>query len=162
MGHLMKEVPKLSLEEIQQRMVGVWIGNFYSSSGYVGKKLGRKSIREFHDVGARQVASTFKHMGFTKPIDVVMAVATNETNLFGSSITIEEEEDVCILRREHCALLAGARAFAKIGAALIAKEHCKICSDWHWRRVFSELGMELEFTQDEDGCTMRIQVSSED
>ncbi|MBN1323147.1 MAG: hypothetical protein JW986_03990 [Methanotrichaceae archaeon] len=158
----MTEVPELPLEEIQQRMVGVWIGNFYSSSGYVGRKLGKKGLREYYDLGARQVAGTFKHMGFSTPIQVALAIATNEANLFGSKIEVEEAEDGCaVLDREHCAILAGAKAFSRIGASLLAKEHCKICSESHWRRVFSEMGMGLEVEKSEDGCLMRVSPKKE-
>ena len=39
----------------------MWMGSFYGSSGYVARKLGKKGLREFQDIGARQVAATFQH-----------------------------------------------------------------------------------------------------
>jgi hypothetical protein len=152
----MTEVPHLPLDQIQQRMVGVWLGNFYSSSGYVGKRLGRKGLREFYELGANQVASTFRHMGLLTPSEVALAIATNEKNLFGSEISLEEVEGCSVITRSRCSLLAGAKAFSRIGAALVAKEHCKICAELHWAKVFSELGMSLDAEQREDGCIMKI------
>lgn len=152
----MTDVPVLPLDQIQQRMVGVWIGNFYSSSGYVGRKLGRKGLREFYDVGARQVAATFKHMGLKTPATVALAIATNEKNLFGSTVSVVEKDGAADLVRERCSILEGARAFSRIGASLIAKEHCKTCIEGHWRKVFSELGLLLDVEQTDDGCIMRI------
>ena len=63
----MTDVPDIPLEQIQQRVVAMWMGSFYGSSGYVARKLGKKGLREFQDIGARQVAATFKQLGLTEP-----------------------------------------------------------------------------------------------
>ena len=59
----MTDVPDIPLEQIQQRVVAMWMGSFYGSSGYVARKLGKKGLREFQGIGARQVAATFKQLG---------------------------------------------------------------------------------------------------
>ncbi|HQF16937.1 MAG TPA: hypothetical protein PLI05_07720 [Methanotrichaceae archaeon] len=152
----MTEVPELPLDQVHQRVVGWWIGNYYGSIGYVAKKLGKKGVREFQDLGARQVAATFKQMGLVEPEEVAVAVATNEKNLFGSEVSVRECEGKVELIRERCALLQGARAFSRLGASLLAKEHCRNCSETHWRKVFSEMGMELQTENTESGCIMSI------
>ncbi|UEC43963.1 MAG: hypothetical protein METHAR1v1_1860001, partial [Methanothrix sp.] len=52
---IMTEVPEIPVEQIQQRVVAMWLGSFYGSSGYVAKRLGKKGLREFQDMGAHQV-----------------------------------------------------------------------------------------------------------
>lgn len=154
----MTEVPELMPDELKQRVVGWWIGNYYGSIGYIGKRLGKKGVREFRDLGARQVAATFKHIGITRPEEVVLAVATNEKNMFGSEIEVEEGDGYAVIRRERCALLEGAKAFARLGASLVAREHCKSCEQAHWTRVFAELGMKVETEHTEGGCVMKVSM----
>ncbi len=152
----MTEVPDLPIDQIQQRVVAMWIGSFYGSSGYIARKLGKKGLREFQDLGARQMAAIFKRIGLVSPLEVALAIATNEKNLFGSTVEVIEGEGFAVIKRPKCALLEGASAFSRLGAALIAKEHCKTCRENHWRKVFSELGMTVE-SEDIDGvCVMRI------
>jgi hypothetical protein len=152
----MTDVPDIPLEQIQQRVVAMWMGSFYGSSGYVARKLGKKGLREFQDQGARQVAATFRQLGLSEPKDVALAIATNDRNLFGSVLEVTEGDGFAEIKRHRCGLLEGARSFARVGASLIAKEHCKTCVESHWRRVFSELHMNLEVETGEDGCIMRI------
>jgi len=47
----MTDIPDIPLEQIQQRVVAMWMGSFYGSSGYVARKLGKKGLREFQDLG---------------------------------------------------------------------------------------------------------------
>jgi hypothetical protein len=152
----MTDIPEIPLDQIQQRVVAMWMGSFYGSSGYVARRLGKKGLREFQDLGARQVAATFKKIGLASPEDVALAVATNEKNLFGSLVEVTKGEDFAEIRRSRCALLEGAKSFSRLGATLIAKEHCKTCRESHWRKVFSELGLTLESEETGDGCIMRI------
>jgi hypothetical protein len=152
----MTNVPDIPLEQIQQRVVAMWMGSFYGSSGYVARKLGKKGLREFQDLGARQVAVTFKKLGLEKPEEVALAIATNDRNLFGSLVEVVEGEGYAEIRRNRCGLLEGAKSFSKVGATLIAKEHCKTCIESHWKRVFTDLGLKLEAEHTEDGCVMRI------
>ncbi len=152
----MTDVPDIPLDQIQQRVVAMWMGSFYGSSGYVARKLGKKGLREFLDQGARQVAATFKQLGLTEPKDVALAIATNDKNLFGSAVEVLEEEGWVEIKRHRCGLLGGARSFSRVGASLIAKEHCKTCTESHWRRVFSDLGMKMEAESTDDGCVMKV------
>jgi len=152
----MTDVPDLPLEQIQQRVVAMWMGSFYGSSGYVGRRLGKKGLKEFQELGAKQVAATFKKIGLTEPMDIAMAIAINDKNLFGSLVTVEEKDGMAEIRRERCGLMEGAKSFAKIGASLIAKEHCKTCIESHWKRVIAELGLKMEAEATEDGCTVKI------
>jgi hypothetical protein len=152
----MTEVPQLPIEEIHQRVVGWWIGNYYGSVGYLGKKLGRRGVREFVELGARQVAATFKHMDLKTPGEVALAVATNEKNMFGSEVSVIENGEDVELQRHRCALLAGAKAFSRLGASLLAIEHCKNCTDGHWKRVFDEMGFGFSCEHTDEGCTMRL------
>ncbi len=154
----MTEVPDIPLDQIQQRVVAMWMGSFYGSSGYVARKLGKKGLREFQDIGARQVAATFKQLGLADPKDVAMAIATNDKNLFGSVVEVEvvEGEGAVKINRHRCGLMEGARSFARVGASLIAKEHCKTCVENHWQKVFSDLKMTVEVEHTEDGCIMKI------
>jgi len=152
----MTDVPDIPLEQIQQRVVAMWMGSFYGSSGYVARKLGKKGLREFQDLGARQVAATFKQLGLSEPKDVAMAIAANEKNLFGSRLEVTEGEGFAEIKRQRCGLLEGAKSFARVGASLIAKEHCKTCTESHWRRVFADLSMDMEVDTADDGCIMRI------
>lgn len=152
----MTDVPEIPLDQIQQRVVAMWMGSFYGSSGYVARKLGKKGLREFQDLGAKQVAATFKKMGMTEPKDVAMAIATNDKNLFGSVVKVAEGDGFVEIRRERCAIMDGARAFARVGASLLVKEHCKTCIEGHWRKVISELGMNLEHESSENGCIVKI------
>ncbi len=152
----MTDVPDIPLEQIQQRVVAMWMGSFYGSSGYVARKLGKKGLREFQDIGARQVAATFKKLGLSEPKDVAFAVATNDKNLFGSVLEVIEGDGFVEIRRHRCGLLEGAKSFARIGASLISREHCKTCVESHWRKVFMDLGMTMEAEHGEDGCIMRI------
>jgi hypothetical protein len=152
----MTDVPELPLDQLQKRVVAMWIGSFYGSSGYVGKKLGKRGLREFQEIGARQVAATFKKIGLETPIDVALAIATNDHNMFGSQIELTEGDGFAEIRRNKCGLLEGAKALSRVGASLIAKEHCKTCVEGHWRRVFHDLGMTLETQSTEDGCSMKI------
>src|SRR5512136_388006 len=117
----MTDVPEIPLEQIQQRVVAMWMGSFYGSSGYVAKRLGKKGLREYQDLGARQVAATFKKIGLTSPAEMAMAVATNEKSLFGSQVEVTYGEGFAEIKRNKCALLAGARSFSRLGATLIAK-----------------------------------------
>jgi hypothetical protein len=152
----MTEVPNIPLEQIQQRVVAMWMGSFYGSSGYVARKLGKKGVREFQDIGARQVAATFKQLGLAEPLDVALAMATNDKNLFGSVVEVIEQDGYVEIRRHRCGLMEGAKSFARIGASLIAKEHCKTCVESHWQKVLSDLKMTLEVEHTEDGCIMKI------
>jgi hypothetical protein len=152
----MTDVPDIPLDQIQQRVVAMWLGSFYGSSGYVARKLGKKGLREFQDLGARQVAATFKRIGLEKPVDVAMAIATNDRNLFGSLVEVLDGEGFAEIRRNRCGLLEGAKSFSRVGASLIAKEHCKTCVESHWKRVFSDLGLKLDAVYTEDGCIMKI------
>lgn len=152
----MTDVPDIPLDQIQQRVVAMWMGSFHGSRGYVARKLGKRGLREFQDLGARQVAATFKRIGITTPAEVALAVATNEKNLFGSIVEIKEAEGSAEIRRNRCALLEGARTFSRLGATMLAKEHCETCRESHWRKVFSELGMTMETEETEDGCVMLI------
>lgn len=152
----MTDVPDIPLEQIQQRVVAMWMGSFYGSSGYVARKLGKKGLREFQGIGARQVAATFKQLGLVEPKDVALAMATNDKNLFGSVVEVTENDGIVEIKRHRCGLMEGAKSFARIGASLIAKEHCKTCVESHWQKVFSDLKMKLEVEHTEDGCIMRI------
>ena len=152
----MADVPDLPLEQIQQRVVAMWMGSFYGSSGYVGRKLGKKGLREFQDQGAHQVAATFKKLGLEDPAQIALAIATNDKNLFGSDVDVVEEEGFVEIRRNKCGLVEGAKSFAKVGASLIAKEHCKMCAEGHWRKVFSVLNLSMECENIEDGCIMKL------
>lgn len=132
------------------------MGSFYGSRGYVARKLGKKGLREFQDLGARQVAATFKQLGLAEPKDVAMAVATNDRNLFGSLVEVTAGDSFVEIKRHRCGLMEGAKFFARVGASLIATEHCKTCVESHWQKVFSDLKMELYMEPTEDGCIMRI------
>ena len=152
----MTDIPDIPLEQIQQRVVAMWMGSFYGSSGYVARKLGKKGLREFQGIGAHQVAATFKQLGLEKPEDVALAMATNDKNLFGSVVEVTENDGVVEIKRHRCGLMDGAKSFARIGASLIVKEHCKTCVESHWQKVLSDLKMKLEVEHTEDGCIMRI------
>jgi hypothetical protein len=152
----MTDVPDIPLEQIQQRVVAMWMGSFYGSSGYVARKLGKKGLREFQGIGARQVAATFKQLGIEKPEDVALAMATNDKNLFGSVVEVTENDGIVEIIRHRCGLMEGAKSFARVGASLIAKEHCKTCVESHWQKVLSDLKMNLDVEHTEDGCIMRI------
>ncbi len=152
----MTEVPDIPLDQIQQRVVAMWMGSFYGSSGYVARKLGKKGLREFQDIGARQVAATFKQLGLEEPEGVAMAIATNDKNLFGSLVEVVEGEGFVEIRRLRCGQMEGAKSFARVGANLIAREHCKTCIESHWQKVISELKMNLEVEHTDEGCIMRI------
>ena len=153
----MTDIPDIPLEQIQQRVVAMWMGSFYGSSGYVARKLGKKGLREFQDQGAHQVAATFKQLGLAEPRDVALAMATNDKNLFGSIIEVSEEEEGAVeIKRIRCGLMEGAKSFARIGASLMAKEHCKTCVEGHWKKVFSDLKLNLEVEHTDDGCIMKI------
>ena len=73
----MTDVPDIPLEQIQQRVVAMWMGSFYGSSGYVARKLGKKGLREFQDIGARQVTATVKQLGLAEPKDMALAWRSN-------------------------------------------------------------------------------------
>jgi hypothetical protein len=152
----MTDVPDIPLEQIQQRVVAMWMGSFYGSSGYVARKLGKKGLREFQDIGARQVAATFKQLGLTEPEAVALAIAANDKNLFGSVVEVLDGKGFVEIRRHRCGLMEGAKSFARVGASLIAKEHCKTCVESHWQKVFSDLKLKMEVEHTEDGCVMRI------
>jgi hypothetical protein len=152
----MKDVPDIPLEQIQQRVVAMWMGSFYGSSGYVARKLGKKGLREFQGSGARQVAATFRQLGLEKAEDVALAIATNDKNLFGSVVEVREEDGFVEIKRHRCGLMEGAKSFARVGASLIAKEHCRTCVESHWLKVFSDLKMKLDVEHTENGCIMRI------
>jgi hypothetical protein len=152
----MTQVPDIPLDQIQQRVVAMWMGSFYGSSGYIARKLGKKGLMEFQGLGASQVAATFKRIGLTSPSDVALAIATNEKNLFGSDVEVIDGDGFAEIRRGKCALLEGAKAFSRLGATLLAKEHCKICRENHWRKVFSDLGMIMDSEEQDDGCIMKI------
>ena len=107
----MTEVPDIPLNQIQQRVVAMWMGSFYGSSGYVARKLGKKGLREFQDIGARQVAATFKQLGLEEPEEVAMAMATNDKNLFGSLVEVVEGDGFVEIRRLRCGLMDGAKSF---------------------------------------------------
>jgi hypothetical protein len=152
----MTEIPDLPLDQIQQRVVAMWMGSFYGSSGYVARKLGKKGLKEFQDLGAKQVASTFERLGLQEPEEVAVAIAINDKNLFGSIVEVQENDNCIEIRRERCGLLEGTKSFAKIGATLMTKEQCKTCAEGHWKKVFYELGLQMEKESTEDGCLMRI------
>jgi hypothetical protein len=122
----------------------------------VARKLGKKGLREFQGIGARQVAATFKQLGLEKPEDVAQAMATNDKNLFGSVVEVTEKDGIVEIKRHRCGLMEGAKSFARVGASLIAKEHCKTCVESHWQKVLSDLKMKLDVEHTEDGCIMRI------
>jgi len=152
----MTDVSEIPLDQIQQRVVAMWMGSFYGTSGYIARRLGKKGLREFQDLGARQMAAIFKRIGLGSPLDIAIAIATNEKNLFGSIVEVSEGEGFAEIKRSRCALLEGASAFSRLGATLIAKEHCKTCRESHWRKVFSELGMTMESKEIDGGCVMKI------
>jgi len=152
----MIEIPEIPLEQIQQRVVAMWIGNFYGSSGYVARKLGKKGMKEFQDLGAKQVATTFKKIGLSLPREVALAIATNDKNLFGSLVDVLDGDGWAEIRRSKCGLVEGTKAFSRFGATLVVKEHCKTCAERHWKKVFHEMGMEIETKYTEEGCIMRI------
>ncbi len=152
----MTEIPEIPLDQIQARVVAMWMGSFYGSSGYVARKLGKKGLREFQDQGARQVAATFKKLGLAEPKDVALAIATNDKNLFGSIVEVIEADGWVEIKRHRCGLLEGAKSFARVGASLLAKEHCKTCVEGHWKRVFSDLGLRVEVEHNDDGCGMKL------
>jgi hypothetical protein len=152
----MTDVPDIPLEQIQQRVVAMWMGSFYGSSGYVARKLGKKGLREFQDIGARQVAATFKQLGLAEPEAVAVAIAANDKNLFGSEVEVIEGDGFVEIKRQRCGLMEGAKSFARVGASLIAREHCRTCVESHWKKVFSDLKLKMEVDHTEDGCTMRI------
>jgi hypothetical protein len=155
----MTDVPEIPVEQIQQRVVAMWLGSFYGSSGYVAKRLGKKGLREFQDMGAHQVADTFKRLELSEPKDLAIAVATNDKNLFGSVVSVEEGDGWVEIRREKCAIKEGINAFARLGAGLMAKQHCKTCVESHWRKVFADLGMKLEVEETDEGCVMKLSRS---
>jgi len=152
----MTEIPDLPLDQIQQRVVAMWMGSFYGTSGYVARKLGKKGLKEFQDLGAKQVASTFEKLGLKEPEEVAIAIAINDKNLFGSIVEVQEGENCIEIRRAKCGLLEGTKSFARLGATLMAKEQCKTCTESHWKKVFDELGLQMEKENTEDGCMMRI------
>jgi len=71
-------------------------------------------------------------------------------------VEVTENDGVVEIKRHRCGLMEGAKSFARIGASLIAKEHCKTCVESHWQKVLSDLKMTLEVEHTEDGCIMRI------
>jgi hypothetical protein len=152
----MTDVPDIPLEQIQQRVVAMWMGSFYGSSGYVARKLGKKGLREFQDIGARQVAATFKQLGLTEPEAVALAIAANDKNLFGSVVEVIAGKGFVEIKRHRCGLMEGAKSLVRVGASLIAREHCKTCVESHWQKVFSDLKLKMEVEHTEDGCVMRI------
>jgi hypothetical protein len=152
----MTEIPEIPLDQIQARVVAMWMGSFYGSSGYVARKLGKRGLREFQDQGARQVAATFRKLELGEPKDVALAIATNDKNLFGSTVEVIEADGWVEIRRHRCGLLEGAKSFARVGASLLAKEHCKTCVEGHWKRVFSDLGLRVEVEHNDDGCSMKL------
>ena len=152
----MTAVPDIPLDQVQQRVVAMWMGSFYGSSGYIARRLGKRGLREFQELGARQMAAIFKRIGLSSPLDIAMAIATNEKNLFGSSIEVAEVEGFAEIKRSKCALLEGALAFSRLGVTLIARDHCRTCRENHWRKVFSELGLSVEAEEIDGGCVMRI------
>ena len=107
----MTEVPDIPLDQIQQRVVAMWMGSFYGSSGYVARKLGKKGLREFQDIGARQVAATFKQLGLDEPESVAMAIATNDKNLFGSQVEVAEGDGFVEIRRLRCGQMEGVSGY---------------------------------------------------
>ena len=94
--------------------------------------------------------------GTASPLDIALAIATNEKNLFGSIVEVTDSVGYAEIRRSRCALLEGASAFSRLGATLIAKEHCKTCRESHWRKVFSELGVTMESEEIDGGCVMKL------
>jgi len=83
-------------------------------------------------------------------------MATNDKNLFGSIIEVSNEDGVVEIKRIRCGLMEGAKSFARIGASLMAKEHCKTCVEGHWKKVFSDLNLNLEVEHTDDGCIMTV------
>ena len=152
----MTDVPDIPLEQIQQRVVAMWMGSFYGSSGYVARKLGKKGLREFQDIGARQVAATFKQLGLAEPEMWPWPWLPMTRTSSEAWLRLSEQDGFVEIRRHRCGLMEGAKSFARVGASLIAKEHCKTCVESHWQKVFSELKMKLEVEHTEDGCIMRI------
>ena len=73
----MTDVPEIPLVQIQQRVVAMWMGSFYGTSGYIVRRLGKKGLREFQDLGARQMVAIFKRIGLASPLDIALAIATN-------------------------------------------------------------------------------------
>ena len=102
------------------------------------------------------VAATFKQLGLEEPEGVAMAIATNDKNLFGSLVEVAEGDGFVEIRRLRCGQMEGAKSFARVGANLIAREHCKTCIESHWQKVLSELKMNLEVEHTDEGCIMRI------
>jgi hypothetical protein len=71
-------------------------------------------------------------------------------------VVVTQGDGFVEIKRSRCGLMEGAKSFARVGASLIAKEHCKTCVESHWRKVFSDLKMKLDVEHTEDGCIMRI------
>jgi len=87
---------------------------------------------------------------------VALAIAANDKNLFGSVVEVLDMKGFVEIKRHRCGLMEGAKSFARVGASLIAKEHCKTCVESHWQKVFSDLKLKMVVEHTEDGCVMRI------
>ena len=79
-----------------------------------------------------------------------------ELGLPGSVVEVIDGKGFVEIKRHRCGLMEGAKSFARVGASLIAKEHCKTCVESHWQKVFSDLKLKMEVEHTEDGCIMRI------
>lgn len=115
-------------------------------------KQGEKAILEFQDKLHKHQLEHFKSLGVKTPIDLVKAKAEFETNVFGSKIEIEGDDQSARLIYKQCAMWNAMQKYGKMTHEQMEKaghnfENCvsNFAKEW---------GFKGEINMDGDICTV--------
>ena len=152
----MVEIPELSKEDIQKTASEMFVGILVGTGAYIRQKLGPEAEDELGTMAAEGCAMNLNALGVDTPLKYALHYATMSKNLHGSDVEVEGDSKSAILDTKVCATLKAAMEFKDAGMPISREEYCRGCIDGYHKKVAENIGMNLDATCTEDGCSMTI------
>lgn len=152
------EIPRLEEKETQKLAAQHWTGFLLGTISFIMQKLGPGGAKEFTVEGAKNTAIALKAAGIDNPKSFAISDATKWKNVYGSEISIKEENDNVIINHEKCACLAVTLDLARKGRMVSKEQHCAGCVAYY-KTLLENLDMKLEPELTGEGCVFKISKS---
>lgn len=142
---------KWTIQKNQEEAARAFATNMAAVMAVLGKQ-GDQAVQEFQNIQHKFQLEHLKKLGVKTPLDLVKAKAEFETNVFGSKIQIEGDENNARLIYDHCAMWD---AMTKLGALSPEKEekageHFQTCV----QNFAKEWGFKGDVQMDGKTCTV--------
>ena len=142
---------KWNTQQIQEEAARAFAVNNMAAMQIIGKQ-GEKAILEFQEILHKHQLEHLKTLGVKTPIELVKAKAEFETNVFGSKIEIEGDDNSAKLIYNHCAIWSAMEKYGKLDAA----KQEKMCQTFSTcvQNFAKEFGMKGQVDMNGDICTV--------